>query len=107
MDCVTCKHRNNCEVDPLSCTQYTVEPDTYLCTLITDTLLAKPGVRDVSATVAGSQLRVHLVVAKEMCDEVSKSLYTAIISRIMQRVLDDSDGKLRAECAGISFVTED
>ena len=102
MDCDSCKHRTVCDLDPSECDKYTLDPEALLCSNITDKMAKTFGVKEVKATIRGAAINVVLIVDPSMSDETSRQLYANMISRILQGVLDESDGALSIEYATVA-----
>lgn len=107
MSCNSCTKRGSCGSDPSICGDYTMDPEAALICAIQEEMPTKPGVLGVKAVIQGSMLRVALTVHHDMCDSISKDLYTGVIGRIIQRILDESDGTSQVEYADISFNVGD
>jgi len=89
------------------CDRYEMDPEAVLVDRIHNRLLGACGVVSVEAKVSGSALQVVVHAEHNMCDRISKDLYNAMIGRILQEVIDESDGELSVEYAKTSIVDAD
>ena len=105
MSCNTCTKRKQCDLDPSICNDYYMDPEEALKVAIQEEMPNRPGVVRASASIHGSRLRVRLCVQPIMCDATSKDLYAGAISKIIQRILDESDGRSQVEYADIVFTS--
>jgi len=84
-----------------------MDPEAALKLAVQEEMPAKPGVISATASVHGSMLKVLLCVHPNMYDDISKDLYAAVVSRIIQRILDESDGRSQVEYADVVFTVGD
>lgn len=107
MSCDLCKKLGACTVDPTACDQYTLDPDKLLLHKLNTMLVKVCGVKKIETNISGSAISIKIHAEHIMCDNVSRDLYNSIVGRILQEVLDETDGALQVEYASTIVVDVD